>query len=329
MLKLNNIKDIPENMGPFVVTVGNFDGLHRGHQELLEKLSLKSYQYQAPSALVTFSPHPAEVLGFSKKLSKISSLGAMSCVSSRWGLDVLLVQKFSRKLAGYSAEQFLDEFLVGPFQLKCLVIGYDFSFGKNRSGNHEFLKAKSKELGFELVVVPALEDAGAPISSTRVRALLEAGDVKYANSLLGYSYFIDGKVVQGEGRGRGLGFPTANVKTSIPCILENGVYFTRLTVDGDVFESVTNIGVKPTFHESYSKQVEVHIIDHKIDLYGKNVQLEFIDRLRAEQRFSSAEELIKQIQVDVDQARVFFEERNDQVGGNSNKELFSSISRVK
>lgn len=296
-------EDLPRPAEPCVVTIGSFDGLHRGHQLLIEKVRSGARRSGILPAVLTFRPHPAKVLapGYSPPLlmspeCRVRALEAL-------GLKLALVQRFDQDFAGLSAEDFSRRVLAEGLCARRVVIGDDFTFGRDRRGMAEDLPGLGKLHGFEVEIVRRLSVQGMLVSSTRVRSFLLQGKVQGAAVLLGRPYRIQGEVVRGRGRGRGLGFPTANVETDAEILPARGVYACHLHVQGRArgMWAVCNLGHNPTFgHRELG--LEVHALSDPGDLLSRRVAVGFLRRLRAEVRFPTTRALTEQIQKDVEQA---------------------------
>ena len=296
--------EVPESPIYSVVTVGVFDGVHRGHQCILAAALAAS----APGgvAVVTFDPHPRAVLGPPKRARLLSPLDERLALFATYPIGAAAVLRFDQQLARMSYVDFVRELLVERLGARRLVLGYNVSLGHERQGNTERLAALGRELGYEVTSVPAFEIDGAPVSSTRIRHLLDAGRVTDAAHLLGRPYSIEGTVVRGSGRGRRLGVPTANLQLSPDKLVPaRGVYAARLVLGGRVYGGALNIGIVPTFVEAGSLSVEVHILDFDADLYGAHLRLECMARLRDERKFAGPDDLLAQIRQDLAATRRF------------------------
>lgn len=289
-----------------VLTVGNFDGVHLGHQSLLRAVLERGQELGKPTAVYTFDPHPRRVLASDGSPPRLMSWEQLAHEIGRAGVDLLIRERFTREFAAMTPEAFLAEILQTRLQPAELYVGRDFHFGKERSGSGETLLRLGPELGIRVQIVPQVRAGGADVSSTRIREALSEGDVSEARQCLGRPYAVWGTVVRGERRGRTLGFPTLNLSSENELIPANGVYATTARfVDepgGEERASVTNIGTRPTF-EPGRVLVETHLIDADGDFYGRRLAVSFYARLRAERRFSGPDELREQIARDVEGAR--------------------------
>ena len=294
---LNENFNLPES----VLTMGSYDGIHRGHHIILTSLVSHSNAVGIPSVLITFNPHPRHVLDKkSKKLPLLMSIHEKLQIFENIGLDYVCIMSFTKKIADTSANEFLQNYVMPFFQPKCIMVGYDHHFGKNREGNPNFLKNFCSKQSIELKIISPISDDGHNFSSTRIRKLLEEGFVRRANFELGSIYGFQAKVIRGSGRGKNLDFPTANI---IP-IQNNqimpkcGVYFIRGRIIGHHMFGMCNFGVRPTFKES-DLVMEIHFFDYiSDDFYGQEIRVEFLERIRDEEKFPSPEKLIEQLKID-------------------------------
>ncbi|MCL1985635.1 MAG: bifunctional riboflavin kinase/FAD synthetase [Betaproteobacteria bacterium] len=284
-----------------VVTIGNFDGLHMGHRRLLDRTRQRAKERRMPCVLVSFWPHPLKVLAAAYAPPLLVSREQRLSLLQHQGIDMCLELPFTPALAALSPEAFVREALV-PLNIRELVVGYDFSLGNKRAGNAAVLAALGKKYGFVLEQLDPVIVGDAVVSSTRVRDLLRAGRVWEAHVLLGRFHSIAGSVIHGRAVGAELGFPTANLAMPVNILPKSGVYACRMLAEDALWSVVTNVGVKPTFG-MHELTVESFILDAHPDLYGKDVELAFVQRLRDEQRFNSPEELRLRIAQDVELAR--------------------------
>jgi riboflavin kinase/FMN adenylyltransferase len=285
------------------VAVGNFDGLHRGHRRIIRRLRREAEAAGLPVCLLTFAPHPEKIFS-PDQILMIQTLDQRLRGVCKLGLETAVVLPFTRSLGRMTAEKFAAAVLAGALKARLIVVGADFRFGAKRRGDAAFLGEAGPRLGFRTIVVPPLVDRGGPVSSSRVRAALVAGDVSEAARLLGRNYEIEGEVVPGAGRGREIGYPTANLQTPNE-ILPPGVFATRLIRKNKAWKAVTNIGLRPTFGTS-EPTVEAHVLDASPGLYGASVRLAFLARLRDERRFRGPVALAKGIRADITSARRVF-----------------------
>lgn len=288
-------------LGNSAVTIGNFDGVHLGHQALVRRTLDVCRARDLACVVVTFRPHPRTVLTPERPHTPLSTRTQRFALLEGLGVRHILELPFTRQLAALPPETFVREYLL-PLAPRELVVGHDFTLGRGRSGHPDLLRRIGRELGFGVEQVPAVLADGAPVSSTRLRRCLAEGDVALAHRLLGRPYVLSGTVAHGEGRGAGLGFPTANLDGAATLLPGNGVYATRACCGGRSFDAVTNIGCKPTFGGG-RLTVESFLLDTAGDFYGQDLRLEFAARLRGERRFADAGALGRQIGADVAAAR--------------------------
>ncbi len=286
------------------LTIGSFDGVHLGHKAIIQELTAGARAMGVPAVVLTFFPHPKIVLRGKNYPFYLTSPDEKAAILGDLGVDVVITHPFNRRVANTPAQDFIRQ-LASTFRIRHLQVGYDFALGKNRSGNYALLQELSQELGYTLAQTPPVEVEGDVVSSSRIRFLLGVGQVDLVARLLGRQYTIQGLVEIGDQRGHTLGFPTANLSVWAERILPTaGVYACRVKVRGKTWGAVTNIGVRPTFEAApVAPRVETHILDFHEDIYGETIQVAFITRLRAEVKFPSVEDLVRQIQADVAQAR--------------------------
>lgn len=288
--------------GGTVVTIGNFDGVHLGHREIFRRVVGEARARQAAATVVTFEPHPLRLLAPEKAPPRINTPEEKVRLIRASCIDLLVILPFNRKLAALSAADFVGEVLVERLGVRHLVIGYDYAFGRNREGDATFLAQAAQRHGFTLEVLEPLR-AGAEIySSTRIRQTLLRGDVKGVVGVLGRHFTLDGRVIGGEGRGRQLGFPTANLATDKELLPREGVYAVRVRHGRRHYDGVANLGRRPTF-AGVEPSMEIHLLDFNDDLYGARLRVYFVERLRDEQRFPSAAALQAAIRDDIARAR--------------------------
>jgi len=284
--------------GETVLTIGVFDGVHAGHRYLLEKLQQRAAEKNLLSGVVTFNPHPQSVLHPHNQLPSLSNLEDRVQAIQERGIDIVAVLTFTPKLAQLSAQEFIS-LVKKHLKMQGIIVGPDFALGRGREGNITLLRALGREMKFSVEVIPSYTINGEVVSSTLIRQALIQGDMKKIERLMGHYFYLRGKVITSDKRGRVLGFPTANLDIKPQQALPgNGIYATIARVDGKQFYSATNIGIRPTFGEG-EKTVETHLLNYKGDLYGKDIRVEFVQKLRDEQRFSSSEALKVQIEKDV------------------------------
>jgi riboflavin kinase/FMN adenylyltransferase len=294
-----------------VLTVGNFDGLHLGHRALLAAVAARGRELGRPTALYTFDPHPRRVLFPDRAQPLLMTWDQLVDGIERLGIDVLVRERFTAAFAALSPDEFLRSVIAERLAPREVFVGRDFHFGKGRAGSGEMLAARAPALGIRVALLAQVRAGGADVSSTRIRDSLERGDVSDARLCLGRPYTVWGRIVEGDRRGRTLGFPTANLAPENEIVPANGVYATRVrlfdsekagVLRAESFACVTNVGTRPTF-EPGRVLVETHLLDFEGDLYGRRIELAFHAHIRAERRFAGPRELAQQIAVDAGEAR--------------------------
>lgn len=290
------ITDPKEPVGfPTSAAIGNFDGVHLGHKAIIKRL--REELGQTKSCIITFDPHPQKVLAkkdiplimpFSERLERLE----------REGVDLLVRLSFTKDLSLLHAEEFVRRILVRSLNIKRIIVGPDFSFGYKRTGNFDLLRSMGKELGFETLKAEPVTIGDTIISSSNIRECLRNGSVKEASSMLGYRYYMKGRVVEGEKRGREIGFPTINLDTEWEFYPRTGVYATYVHLNDVIYKSITNIGYRPTFGKS-ELLIESHLFNFSGNIYNQHVKLEFVDRIRDERKFENVDALVSQIREDV------------------------------
>lgn len=290
-----------------ILTFGVFDGLHLGHQKIIKTVVERSRQTGAVATVITFDPHPRAILHPEAAPPLLQTLDQRLAAFEILGIQQTIVISFSKEFALIEAEGFLKRIVHERLQAKEVYLGKGFAFGKDRKGNIELLKKMSQELGFFADEVPEVSLRGQRISSSKIRALLISGKVNLARRMLGRPYGIEGQIIKGDGRGRILGFPTANLSTINRVIPKPGVYATASLIEGRWLRSITNIGFRPTFHDEASKiAIETHIFDFEDCLYGNVLRVRFLHRIRDEKKFLNAEALKTQILKDISHAKSYF-----------------------
>lgn len=295
-----SLKSKHENI---VIGLGNFDGVHIGHKKLIHNLVAMAKEINGTPAVFTFHPHPLAVLKPECCPPQLLSQEYKQKIFARLGVEVLLTVPFDLELAALAPEDFVRTVLSDEIGARGVVVGYNYTFGHRGRGTPELLKALSETYGYALQVVQPVMVEGQTVSSTLIRHLIKNGDVAEAAKFLGYYPFTEGEVVAGDRRGRTLGFPTANLEIH-PDLLApaNGVYAAKINHNGDTYFGLANIGVKPTFHGK-KRNIEVHLLDFCEDLYGKQIQVSFTRRIRGEKKFATPSDLVKQIEMDIHEAR--------------------------
>jgi riboflavin kinase / FMN adenylyltransferase len=290
-----------------VLALGNFDGLHRGHVKIIERIQRGAGERGGTSVVLTFDPHPPRVLRPDKAppllMTKAQKLDALA----RVGVQGTAVVRFTREMSQWDPDKFVKTVLVDWLRVAEVWVGADFLFGRDRSGNFTLLRSLGAQHGFRAEKIDPIRYKEFIVSSTRIRRLISEGRVDEAGALLGHHYAIDGAVVEGARRGREIGFPTANLRTSNDLLPPHGVYATAVTIDGALHPSVTNIGQRPTFGDQLQTTIEAHVLGLSRDLYGRNLRLAFVQRLRDERKFADVEALQEQIAADVRRATRLFD----------------------
>ncbi|OUJ75605.1 bifunctional riboflavin kinase/FAD synthetase [Hymenobacter crusticola] len=300
------------HLGNAVVTSGTFDGVHVGHQKILRRLLEVAQHDHAPSVVITYWPHPRLVLApplshpQPLNLHLLSTLEERITLLEKAGVDYLLVVPFTKEFAQLSSEEYIQQLLIKTVGTRKLVIGYDHRFGKNREGSFEYLSQHADRYGMEVEEIPRADVDEVGVSSSRIRRALESGDVQTANRYLGYPYTLTGIVVRGQQLGRTIGYPTANIVSEEPLKLipNRGVYAVMATTAaGDTYQAMLNIGVRPTVGGGLAETVEAHLLDFDGDLYDQPLTVQFVARLRDEQKFNGLDALQAQLAKDADEAR--------------------------
>ncbi|MFC1860486.1 bifunctional riboflavin kinase/FAD synthetase [Chloroflexota bacterium] len=285
-----------------LLTIGVFDGVHLGHKYLLSQLTEHARQQNLLSGVVTFRRHPQEVLSPQTKLSILTDLAGRINLLKNEGIEAIIALPFTRELAQLSARQFISQ-LKRYLKMRGLVIGPDFTLGRNREGNADNLRTLGQKMNFTVTVIPSMIINGEVVSSSAIRNALAIGDMRKALNLAGRPFSLKGHVTSGTGRGLELGFPTANLNIAPQQALPaDGVYATWAYIGGKAYQSLTNIGANPTFGGN-QRTVEVYVLDYHSDLYGHELKIDIMERLRSEERFDTTEELKRQITADIEQGR--------------------------
>lgn len=295
------------------VTIGNFDGVHKGHQKLISSTCQKAKANGLACVVVTFDPHPLRVLVNSKTPPFITLTSQKLELIALHKPDIILPLKFTREMAALSPEEFIRKFLIDLLNMKEMVVGYDYALGKGRSGNYAVLSELGKKYGYGIERLDPVIINDAVVSSSRIRDMVQEGNVWDVRPLLGRFYQVRGEVVHGMNRGgRLLGFPTANIKLEDELFPRKGVYAIRVELDGKVLPGVANIGKNPTFGND-ALSVEAHLFDFSENIYGRNIRVHFIQRIRTERKFNGLEELKERIAIDIQLARTILSYPESQV----------------
>ena len=291
-----------------VVTIGTFDGLHIGHQKIIERVREEAQKINGESVLLTFYPHPRSVIESERPISLLQAHEDKLVELEALGLQHLIILPFTSELSTMSAYNFIKDILVAHINLKKIVLGYDHHFGNNREGNIEFLNKHAQSMGFDVIEIPAKEIDEIKISSTKIREAIRNGEIEKASKFLGKPYEITGTVIKGNQLGRTIGYPTANINPieSLQLLPKIGVYAVKIKVLHQIYFGMLNIGLRPTVEENGQMKLEVHIFDFSEHLYGEKIQVHLYERIRNEQNFASIEALKAQIEEDEIITRSYF-----------------------
>jgi riboflavin kinase/FMN adenylyltransferase len=312
MQVFNSIKDLTKNKNT-ILTLGTFDGIHPGHLKIIDKLVDCSKGKGCRNVVITFHPHPRTVLSSDNEVKMLTTQEERKNLLEKHGVENFLTINFTKEFASLTAEEFIYDYLVNGIGLSEIVLGHDHHFGKDRGGNVELLKKIGAVENFSVTTVDAFYINDEVVSSTKIRNALNDGDLKRANILLGRYYSFSGTVVGGDKRGRELGYPTANIKLLsqeklLPAI---GIYAVRVLLKNEKHIGLLSIGKRPTFYDAGNLVTEVYIYDFNHEIYGENVTIELVERLRGEEKFNSAEELISQMNKDKENGLKIFNELNN------------------
>lgn len=291
-----------------IVTIGTFDGVHIGHQKIIEKLIKGAKNSEYESLILTFFPHPRMVLQGNSSIKLLNTIDEKSSLLEKTGLNHLVIHPFDKEFSNLSAEEFVKTILVDSFNIHKIIIGYDHQFGKNRAANIDDLILFGKKYGFEVEQISVQEIDSVSVSSTKIRDAIANGTMAVANEFLGYNYLLTGKIIQGKQLGRTIGFPTANLKIeeNYKLIPKNGVYIVKSQLNKKTVFGIMNIGVNPTVNGE-NLSIEVYFLDFEADLYNIEIAVSVIDKIRDEQKFTSIELLKAQIQKDKNYAISYIE----------------------
>ncbi|MBL1078764.1 bifunctional riboflavin kinase/FAD synthetase [Nocardia sp. 2] len=308
MQRWRSLDEMPAEWGRCVLTIGVFDGVHRGHAQLISRAVKSAAVRGVPSVLMTFDPHPLEVVRPGSHPAQLSTLTRRAELAEELGIDVFVVMPFTQEFMKLTPEQYVQELLVNRLHVSEVVVGDNFTFGAKAAGTVDTMRELGRKYGFEVDGVQLLGEHAVTFSSTYIRACLNSGDITAAAEALGRPHRLEGVVVHGDGRGKGLGFPTANVAPTMhAAVPADGVYAGWFTVlDDPDFEprmAAISVGTNPTFEDGRRRTVEPHLLDFDGDLYGKKVAVDFVEQLRGMRKFDSIEELVEAIGHDVDEAR--------------------------
>lgn len=313
MYVIRGLKNVPAQYRGAAVTIGNFDGVHLGHQALFENLRAIANQRDVPAVGLTFEPHPIRVLRPEKAPQRITCVRGKIRFMEENGADAVLIMRFTHALAAHSPEEFVRVVLAEGLGAVEVLVGYNFRFGAKGAGDLEMLRDLGEKYGFGVTVQPPFEKSGQPVSSTRVRGAIGLPDFELAEELLGRSFEVESRVGSGMKRGRALGFPTANLPICQRVHPPTGVYIVEGLVDGYWLPAVANLGTNPTFGDE-GLHLEVHMLAPCGDLYRKVLRVRFLRRIREEIKFAGPEELVARINLDIDEAKAFFAAHGIEVG---------------
>lgn len=286
-----------------VITIGTFDGMHQGHQKIIDALLTEARAVQGESIIISFNPHPRKIVNPDEPLHLINTIDEKINLLSGTGIDHLVMVPFTKEFAAQSADQYISEFLISRFHPHTIIIGYDHHFGKGRQGNFGLLASQADTYGYRLLEIPKYILDEIAVSSTKIRNAIKGSDIEKANKLLGYDYFFEGLVIHGDKLGRKLGYPTANLQYNDPekIRLGHGVYAVMVDVDGELKKGMLSIGIRPTLEHS-DERVEVNIFDFDREIYGWKIKIIVKKFLRHQEKYSSLEDLVKQLDKDKEES---------------------------
>lgn len=294
---LTSHHDVPDDLRGGVLAIGNFDGVHRGHQAVLAVALDAGKKAGVPAGVMSFEPHPLQVFRPDPPLFRLTNTVQKTRLFAACGLDIAAILPFDKALYGLPGKDFIQDILVSGFGISHAVTGYDFHFGKGRDGNPDVLRAEGERLGFNVTIVEPVADNGEVFSSSRVREALRRGDVAKAADILGYWWCVDGKVMPGAGRGDGMGYPTANIELQSGQDLRHGIYAVRIASGEAIYYGAAYLGTRPTFDDGVPL-LETFIFDFSSRIYGETLTVEFIEHIRDDEKFSDAEALTRQMAED-------------------------------
>lgn len=302
------LADLPKDpvAKPIGITIGNFDGVHKGHQQLLRKIKEDCQQNGTHFVVVTFNPHPQKILHPDKERFLINSYEQRRALLRKAGVEFLVEFRFTRDFSTLSAEEFLEQHLLKYPSIHTIYLGYDFAFGANKQGGYDAVREVCQPLGIQVEIQPKYEFHDKLVSSSLIRDRLVTGQIDEVEQILGRPFHLEGIVIKGEGRGKMIGFPTANIQVNQELIVPHkGVYVTRTVYEGMTYNSVTNIGNNPTFKQGNQLHIETNIFDFDRDIYGETLDIQFLHKIRDERKFPTVNDLIDQIRKDAETARDF------------------------
>lgn len=289
---------------PVAATIGSFDAIHLGHRKLIQETISVAKQNNLSSALITFSVHPRKIISSDKTGLIVYPMPLRLELIERCGVDIVYIIEFDQKFSEQSANEFIEDFLIKKIGVECLIIGSDFRFGKNRKGTIDDLTCRIGTSFTDVKIIQFEKIDSEDISTTRIRQLISNGNIKKANELLGEPYTISGQVVFGDGRGKVIGVPTANLIPNMEVIPQKGVYASKTIINHKIYNSITNIGTKPTFKQELDVSVETHIFDFDAPLHNNDICIQFFEFIRPEKKFDSTESLVQQIKCDINKAQI-------------------------
>lgn len=308
--RLLDINKVNGSYPPIGLTIGNFDGVHLGHQELLKKIKLECKKKDLLFVVITFIPHPQKILHPEKEHFLINSYEQRRNLLRGMGVDILIEIGFTRDFSTLPPEKFLAEHLLTYPELKDFYLGYDFAFGANKQGDYDLVKELCKPLNVQVEIQSKFEFNGKIVSSSLIRERVISGKVDEVEELLARPFHLEGVVIKGEGRGKKIGFPTANIQVHSDLIVPHrGVYITRTKHNGMTYNSITNIGHNPTFKDTHQIHIETNLFDFDTDIYGEKLDIEFLCKVRDEKKFSTVNDLIAQIKEDISFAKQFLNKK--------------------
>jgi len=292
------------------ITIGNFDGVHSGHQKILKDINEACKNNGQMLVVITFVPHPGQILNPQSNFL-LNSYNERRELLSDIGIEVILELEFSRDFSTMEPAEFMEKYILVGKNIKSFYVGHDFAFGANKKGDHNFVKEYCSKRGIEVNILSKHLSSNLETSSSIIRNEIDAGNIEKANKLLGREFYVSGRVIKGEGRGKKIGIPTANLGfESDRKVPKKGVYVSRCTVGAQVWHSITNIGNNPTFNDTNDLFLESHIFDFDNDIYGEELKVEFLERIRDEKKFSSVNDLISQIKTDIEFSKKYFLEND-------------------
>ncbi len=307
---IRGLESLKTNYPKTVLTIGNYDGVHLGHQKILSLVLKKAGEINGTSMVMTFEPHPMKVLAPERNLKLLTTSDERARLIEAMGIDVLLCVNFTKDFSGMLPEDFIEKILVEKLKVKDIIVGVNYAFGKNKKGSIDLLRRRGEKYGFGVKAVGNAEVHGHVVSSSTVRSLLIKGSVHEASYFLGRAYSIEGSVIKGKGRGQSiLHIPTANITTPVEIAPKEGVYAVRVGIRETIYDGVANIGKNPTFGNQ-AVSYEVHLFDFSGDLLGENIRIYFIDRIRGERTFPDADSLGKQIKDDIEHTKEILRTKN-------------------